>query len=406
MSHIWSCGDENNDNTSGREWDTLSGAGGSSVASPIHGGAAFGQRAWQANHAANNVTHQTHQFGATGNSGNIWYLATAAYWHTFPAIECAFIQLLQAVVATIEVRISSGGVIRLYKSDTGTQIGSDVLTISTGVMYWYSIAYDGNAGTPTATLYVGQEGGRLALIATGAAAAASSVRFRRGIITSTTGRVIFDDAVVNNNAGSFNNTVIQETYIQAHRPNAAGDLNECSAGDHTSVDEVTSDEATTLAVFDADNDDLDVNIEASNAVTGLGPVNLRIPFADVMVRERSASASASGWNARLKTQASGTVGTGPTNSHNDTTFQTNGDGAPRIPYASESDPQTANRPHDLARIANWQIGVTASDATPDVEVTQLWGNVAYEYMAVRVNPPPVHSPNALGMSSDLLLKVA
>jgi hypothetical protein len=404
MSHVWSCGDENNDNQSGREWDTLTGTGGSSVGTPVHGGNAFGQRAWQASHAVAGITHQQHQFGASGNSGSKFWYATAVLWDTLPGAECAFIQILGPIAAFLESRLTTGGIIRLYRSDTSVQLGSDGPTLSTGTYYWIVLSYNGGDGA--AELYVAETGKALTLRASGTAAITqSSVRIRRGIITSTTGKIVFDDAVVNNASGTVNNTIPQETFIQAHRPNAAGDINECSAGGFAEVDEVTSDEATTLAVFDADNDDLDVNIEPANVIVASLPLNLRIPFADVMVRERAASAAAQIWNARLKTQASGTVGTGPANTHNDTTFQTNGDAAPRIPYASETDPQNG-APHALSRIAAWQIGVTATDATPDVEVTQMWANVAYEYMAVRLNPPPVMTPNALGMINDLLLKVA
>ena len=403
MSHVWSCGDENNDNQSGREWDTLTGTGAASVVTPLHGGGAFGQRAWKVNHAGAAITHQTHQFGASGNSGNEWYEGTAVQWDTLPGAECVFFAILGPIAGFIDCRLTTGGVIRLYRSDTNVQLGSDGPTLSTGTMYWIALGYNADG---TAKLYVATTGGPMLLVATGAAPTVqSSVRIRRGIITSTTGVVTFDDATVNNSAGSANNVIPQETYIQAHRPNAAGDLNECSAGDYTSVDEVTSDEATTLAILDANNDDFDVNIEVSNIVFVIGVVNMRIPFVDVMIRERANSAASETWNARFKSQASGTVGTGPNQSHNDTTFQTNGDAAPRIPYAAETDPQTG-APNSLSKVATYQIGITATDATPDVEVTQMWGNVAYEYMAVRVNPPPVLSPNALGMTNDLLLKVA
>lgn len=403
MTHVWSCGEENIDNTSGREWDTLTGTGAANAGSPVHGGNAFGQRSWKVTHAGAAVTHQTHQFGATGNSGVLWYLGTAVQWDTLPGAECSFFQLLAAVTMAIEARLTTGGVIRLYR-DTGVQLGSDGPTLSTGTMYWVVFGYDGTAGT--ATLYVAETGKPLVAVATGTGPAASSVRIRRGIITSTTGVVTFDDAVVNNSSGTINNVLPQETYIQSHRPNAAGDLNEASAGDWQSVDEVTSDEAGTILVLDANNDDVDVNLESANIIGGAGHVNVRIPFVDVMIRERAASAASATWNARMKTQASGTVGTGPAQTHNDTTFQTNGDVSPRIPYASETDPQFSGRPHALSRIDAMQIGITATDATPDVEVTQMWANIGYDYMQVRLNPPPVITPNALGLVSDLLLKVA
>lgn len=405
MSHVWSCGDENNDNQSGREWDTLVGTGAASATSPLHGGGAFGQRAWKVTHAGAAITHQTHQFGASGNSGNEWYYATAAQWDTLPGAECIFIQMVSTISPFLEVRLTTGGVVRLYRSDTGVQLGSDLLTISTGTYYWYVASYNGGDGA--AKLYVATAGGPLLLIASGTAATIiSSFRLRRGIITSTTGAVTFDDANVDNSAGTVNNTIPQERYIQAHRPNADGDINECSAGTFADVDEVTSDEATTRAILDADNDDFDVNIEPSNMVFVVGEVNLRVPYVDVMIRERETSAAAATWNGRFKSQASGTVGTGPAQTHNDTTFQTNGDASPRIPYAAETDPQTAGLPLSLKKVAGFQIGITATDATPDVEVTQMWANACYEYMAVRVNPPPVLSPNALGMTNDLLLKVA
>lgn len=375
MSNVWHTGLETTTIAAGYEMDAISGAVGTnlfSVSSPVHGDF-WSQRAVRCvRSGAAGLAYMQHQFGATGNSGVNWFYGVAVQWNTLPDAECKFIEIHQAIVPYLSVRLTTGGVVRLYRDDTNAQLGGDGPTIQTGRYYWYAISYIPGSGQ--ASLYV--EG--LGLVARGTAATnQSNVRLRVGLITSVIGELHFDDIVVNNSSGTRNNTLPPETYIFAIRPNADGDNNQ-SSGSWADIDELTPDEATTLAILDVDNDIIDVNVEGTlAALAGPRPANMPIAFVGVHIRERTSGIADAQFNLRIKSQAVGTLGTSGTYTHNDTTFRTNGDTPPLIPYVSELDPQNS-RPWIYSRLESAQIGVQATDASPDVEITQLWLYVAVQ----------------------------
>lgn len=162
------------------------------------------------------------------------------------------------------------------------------------------------------------------------------------------------------------------------QPNAAGDANGCSSGDFSSVDEIEPDDPTTLCVLDQANDILDVNVESSSDA-GIGASDT-ITLVHVGEREAGASASTHAWNTRIKSASGGTVtSSGVLNSASASSF-TNDDAVPRN-YAMKSytDPTTgvAWTPTGTNSLDNMQIGINATDATPDINLTTLWAVVEF-----------------------------
>jgi hypothetical protein len=151
-----------------------------------------------------------------------------------------------------------------------------------------------------------------------------------------------------------------------------------SGTDYGQVDEVTPNDATDYYILDADNDILDVGVENSS-VAGIGASDA-ITLVQVGTRDTNGGGTTSNRNARLKSQASGTVLSGPNNSLNSSTWWTNArtstNGVAPYPITSYVDPQ-AGGAWTPALLDAMQVGIRASDATPDIWVSTLWALVEY-----------------------------
>jgi len=412
MANVWHCGFETTTATNGYEYDAITGAGVSSVATPTHGSGTaagagdYGIRSVRVLHPVAATSYFQHQFGVAGNTGTDWYMFTAVRWAVLPDAETVFFFIMNTLIGVHSIRITTAGVIKLYREDTQAQVGSDGPALATDTWYWIGVAYAPSTGA--LTVYLCEQGQALLPVITGTGnAGQATARIRLGMFkidaTNVTGEVYFDDCVVNNSAGTTNNVIPQETFIPALRPNAAGDFNECSAGDWSAIDEAVPDEGVTLAILDANGDRLDVNIEPFNFAFS----HELVKFAGVWSRSRAATAASESWRRRFKSQASGTLLEDAADiTHNDTTFRTNGDVAPLLPLVAQTDPQTAGLHLTYAKLAGAQIGKRAVDAAPDIETTQMWLYVALSRGAVMLNPAVVESVSALGLVEGPLLKVA
>jgi len=265
-----------------------------------------------------------------------WYYGFAISIHVSAGAQTKVFTVTQTITEAVSIRLNTDDTLALYRDDTNAQQGSNSAVLTKDQVYFVSFRWNSTIsdGTVTAKLDDVQ-------FATGTAANnQSQYRVKWGILTSTTGEIYIDDIYVNNASGSVNNSYpTSDMYLIVGRPEAIGDFNECSAGDYSDVDEVTADDDTTKATFDADNDRLDVNIVDVATYYALSTTTDTIPFVAVWARDRANSPAEEIWNVRIKSQASGTLGTGPSRTHNDTTYKTNGDIAPLLPYVSELNPQ-------------------------------------------------------------------
>jgi hypothetical protein len=372
MANKWHCGAENNTATAGHEWDLVSGTGLTIGPSSNygHGLGSLGQYAWRFLRSTAASVYNQHQFAASANAG-IFYYGFSLSVVTAVAALCKVFVITQAITDVVSVRLDTDNTLKIYRDDTNVQIGSTSAPLTVGQVYWISLMYDSTLGVGTVTVKLDD-----VQFSTGTAANnQSQYRVKWGLITSTTGEIWIDDIFVNTSAGSFNNTYPPSNqYLIAARPNAAGDVNNAFAGTYLDVDEQVPDDVTTILDIRTDNDIVDVNIDDVATLYSLAAATDTIPFVAVWIRETSQSTSANGWNARIKSQGSGTVGAGPTVTHNDTAYKTNGDTPPLLPYVSETDPQDGGV-WVVGDLANTQIGIQVTDAAPDTYVTQMWAYV-------------------------------
>lgn len=205
-----------------------------------------------------------------------------------------------------------------------------------------------------------------------------------------TSELYFDDMAVNDTTGTTQTSWPGAGSIVELQPDADGDGNGCSAGDVTSVDEITPDDASTICVLDADagGDVLDVNVESSSNA-GIDPSST-VTLVQVGIRESAASAASETWNLRIKSASGGTVTSGANISHADTTYETNimtTSVQGNYSLTSYTDPTTAVAwtPTGTNSIDNMQIGANAVDGAPDIRVSTLWAIVEY-LPAVPPNP--------------------
>ena len=189
----------------------------------------------------------------------------------------------------------------------------------------------------------------------------------------------FDDIAINDTSGATQTSWPGVGSIVHMQPDGNdGDINEASSGNCASVDELEPDGGTTIAVMNDNDDDLDCNVETASSA-GIDSFDT-VTLVQVGVREAEASAAAATWNLRLKSASGGTTSTGTATSHNDTTYRTNGDVAPRnYTLTSYTDPTTAVAwtPTGTNSLDNMQVGITVTDADPDVNVSTLWALVEY-----------------------------
>lgn len=200
---------------------------------------------------------------------------------------------------------------------------------------------------------------------------------------ASAGEILFDDMAVNDNTGTAQNSYPGEGSIVYMQPDSAGDNNGCSAGDYSSVDEVTPDGATTICVLDANTggDILDVNIESvSSAGITEGST---ISVLQIGVRKAEAAAGTATLNLRIKSASGGTVASGSSFSDGSTTYYTHAStpasGSAFYHQTSYTDPTTglAWTTSGTNSLANAQIGANCTDCDPDDNITTLWLLVDY-----------------------------
>jgi hypothetical protein len=195
--------------------------------------------------------------------------------------------------------------------------------------------------------------------------------------TDATADLYFDDIAINQGTGSYQTTFAGEGHIVHMQPDSAGDTDNSlsSPNGWQNIDEVTPDDATTLAVLDAANDVLSVNMESASSA-GIGSTN-SITLVQVGIREAAVSAASENWQLGIKSQSSGTIFSGTRTTHNDVTYKTNGDVAPlNYTLTSYVNPQ-AGGVWTPTLLDSAQILASTTDATPDVNISALWAVVEY-----------------------------
>ena len=211
-----------------------------------------------------------------------------------------------------------------------------------------------------------------------------------GSRTSTTGTWYFDDIAINDDDGTNQNSWPEQgKIVNLFLDGAAGDNNNALSGTCVDVDDnPTTDSATTVAVLDDNNDILDCAVEDPTAKIS---INDTIKVVHVGYVEAASSATSGSLAARVKSASGGTVSTGSTQTHDDTSYRWPvGDPPTNRPFSltSYTDPTTSVgwAVTGTNSLSNMQIGVTSIDADPDMSVSQIAAVVEFV-------PPPSSSNN-------------
>ena len=285
---------------------------------------------------------------------------------------------------TAEIRMNSNGTLELWVNNSAcsgqSQLGSDSAALSTGQWYRIEVQYTdvGSSYTVSARIDGVQFAGGTGTLG---ATCDDPNRTIFGIVTTSVANLYWDDIAVNDTSGSYQNSWPGSGRIIHMQPDGgAGDNKGASSGNCASVDEVTPDDATTIAVLDADADILDCTVESYTSA-GLRYSD-NINLVQVGVREAAAETGTESWQLRVKSASGGSVSSGTSQSHDDTTYRTNGDvnvSQRNYTLTSYTDPTTGNRwqPRGANSLDNMQIGIIATDAAPDINVSTLWALVEY-----------------------------
>lgn len=389
---IWSSGYELNSTGADVEFEGITGSGGSIVTSPVHSGtyALDFNRGTSSAVSAEKIIYGG--VSATDNCLRAYLYITTSVGTLVPIIRVTD----SAASAKFSIRLDTDNHLELWDDQTPAQEGSDSSALSANTWYRIEACSEYTSGTTTAYIDgVSFASGTMSTIKTNA-------RLYLGIITSTTGRITFDDVAYNNTSGSVQNSLPGSGKIVHLLPNAAGDFAEGARGgsdsgsDYGQIDEVTPNDATDYYVLDVANDRLDVGITDTSGLIGASDT---ITLVHVGVRERSADSvsGANAWKVRLKSQASGTLAEGTATNHNDTTWRTNGDASPRnYTLVSYVDPQ-AGGAWTTSLLDTAQIGIQYTDATPDGWVSTLWALV--EYVEASATPTPTATATSTSTST-------
>lgn len=193
-----------------------------------------------------------------------------------------------------------------------------------------------------------------------------------------------DDFAINDSTGTYQNSWPGNGRVVYLRPNEAGDVNDCLSGDYSSINEVISDDATSYAVFDNDNDILDVHI---NSPSSNGIANSdKISVVTVISRASTKTAANAQYNLRLKSQSSGTVLSSSNIILNTTAYWNNPQTYGIISYVDTQ----AGGVWTPALLETAQIGIQVTDASPNIWLTQLY--LIVEYSGIK-------TINSLGIES-------
>lgn len=292
--------------------------------------------------------------------------------------------------ALFSLRLNADRTLELWDDGLSAQVGSDSTALLANT--WYRIEIENvGSGNQTANIYVATEDGPASLYLTGTYtnAAETADIFSLGKLSATTGTLHFDDFAVNDRLGSAHTGFCGPGHIVYLMPNAAGDNamgtrgGTDSGSDWGQIDERAPNDITDYYILDVDNDIIDVNIESLSALI---PKNSNVRLIQVGVRHRASTFATTTYNARIKSQASGTAESGAATTHNDTNWLTNGDVPPRLyGLTSYTDPQSGGR-WTVPLVDTAQIGVIATAALlADSWITTIWALV--EYMPTRVRDP-------------------
>lgn len=369
MARLFSSGFELQSATSGMEWDTSTGTIAISTAIKRSGAASL------RTNPVLGTGFMTHRFRADSTVRN--FVRFYLYIASTPLIATYILRYGDGSGFGYKLRLNTDNTVALY-TEGDVIIGSASSALSTAT--WYRIEVDYNdASSDVISGYV--DG--VAFVSAGTASdVGGGGVIDLGVITAAaTADLYFDDLAINDTgAGGTQTTLPGAGSIVHMHPTAAGD-NALVTGTFADIDEVTPDDATTIAVVATATTEIgEYNCESASNV-GIDSYDT-VSLVSVGIRFAMATAAGANYALRIKSAAAATTTIGATITGAVTAYNTHDDTAGLHQYklTSYTDPTTAVAwtPTGTNSLDNMQIGVySPTDATPDINVSTLWALVEY-----------------------------
>lgn len=285
----------------------------------------------------------------------------------------------------MSIKLNTTGNLELW--DSNSQIGSDSAAVNDGTFHRIEGQFSRSGTTMTLTLLVD---GVTAATGTTTDNSGGVGRIIFGMLASTSSYdTYWDDFALSDSA--YPGAGVQIML----RPDGAGDTNNLTGGTGTTFaefDEETPDDATSYSTLATANDTVFFTID-DPAVQGMGPSDtVRVVL--VGYRWASVAAGDTAIKGRIKSQASGTISTGNQAATTSGSYFSNLGVAPsaqadKYYTVSATDPQGGGA-WTRTLLQSTQIGVIATDATPDVAVSAIWALV--DFLPATVTQPTVATP--------------
>lgn len=398
MARLWSSGFELNSSTDAIEWGDWNGAGASVAAGGLYGAGSYAMKIL--NPATGTRTGCGHQFGSAKDRYYVrvnFKLTTAPNVLNTIAHACNTATVATAPSINVSIRLKTDGALEVFDHvATSVLYTSSALTL--GQKYrleWFVSSQEAGGSNQVKFRIDGSE----VLSSTNRTYSTDEIALKLGgnlgAEACTTGEWYFDDVAVNDEAGTSSQVGFPGDGAIVHlMPNAAGDNTEGAIGGSApaataweSVDEFPPDDGVTQfdiqvpSATSADPDRLDVNVQAPPSATS-------VTLVAVGCRLKPLSNASLTYQLRVKSQSSGTLAESSGVAVTGTAWVTHDDGATLRQYklTSYTDPQ-AGGAWTESLLGTMQIGVRASDATPDAMISTLWALVDYVPAAATAKAP-------------------
>lgn len=370
MARLWSCGFESNSITADMEITSTAGTGTKEVQATTKRSGGYAFRA----STTANLANGTYQYRSGNTQEDVLYRAyvriTAA-----PSVQTHILGFRSSGSNRIGIRLGTDMKLQLYNIEDSAQIGGDSPALSTGV--WHRIEVNINTVTLASTSCVARLDGVTFATDTVSLAGALCQMVFGVIITNATLEIFFDDLAINDSSGSSQTNYPGEGRIIRLRPDADGDTTDGTRGgsdtgaDWSQTSEVTPDGASTYMNLSVINEVFEVNLDASSI-----PSESVINCVQLGYRVAGAGTGTYTFSPRIKSQSAGTLVEGASTLAG-TTYHTNDDADPRNPVlTSYTDPQ-AGGVWTAALLGTAQIGIKATDVTPNIRLSTIWLDVDY-----------------------------
>lgn len=327
---------------------------------------------------------------ASADVADDFYFRAYVYMASLPSSVYAKIVVAQDNAGSDQASIRfcasscTGGtsnVLQLWNEEDNAQVGSDS-TLVLAANKWYMLELKVDATTIGSTALAARVDN--VEFASGTVNHANGVKtLALGIITTvSTADLYWDDVAINQGTGVTQNTYPGSGAVVAMQPDAVGDNTawnisvSCAAVDHTCVNEVPPNDATTAVASTTINQVEDDNLESATSA-GIG-ANDRITLVHAGIRFNASSAAAIAAKLRLKAAASGPTVQSDNIIASTTTWTTNTPSGPTTYPITTYDQPFASTVWTPGALDTAQVGVVLTgDQTNNFQVTNLWLMVEY-----------------------------